>query len=43
MIVGILRSVSRNETNFLYTIEDGTGVIDARVWEMGMVNENAIT
>ncbi|UZJ55517.1 hypothetical protein CBS101457_004837 [Exobasidium rhododendri] len=30
--VGIIRNLSRNATNISYTVEDGTGTVDVRVW-----------
>lgn len=35
-IVGAVRSVERNSTNYNYSIEDGTGLIDVKCW----INEN---
>jgi len=35
-IVGAVRSVERNSTNYNYSIEDGTGLIDVKCW----INDN---
>lgn len=30
--VGIIRNISEQATNYVYTVEDGTGAIEARKW-----------
>lgn len=30
--VGIIRNVMEQATNYIYTVEDGTGAIEARKW-----------
>jgi replication factor A2 len=30
--VGIIRNLARNATNISYNIDDGTGMVDVRVW-----------